>query len=257
MMFVLAFTLNAQNDTMYIIKQGNILGKYKVSDVDSVIFYKPFTSSSTTVTDIDGNVYKTVTIGTQVWMAENLKTTNYNDGSTIPLVIDGWASLTTPGYCWYGNISNNKATYGALYNWYTVNTAKLCPTGWHVPTDNEWTTLENYLIANGFNYDGTTTENKIAKSMAAQTAWAYTDIGNGAIGDNLSLNNKSGFSALPGGSRHVNGQFDSIYRSGNWWSSTEFDTASAKGRGLGYRGIALGGLTGYKYVGWSVRCVKD
>ena len=100
------------------------------------------------VVDIDGNVYHTVTIGTQVWMVENLKTTKYNDGTAIPLVTDNtaWGALTTPGYCWYNNDSATyKNTYGALYNWYAVNTGKLAPTGWHVPTDSEWTVLTTYL----------------------------------------------------------------------------------------------------------------
>jgi hypothetical protein len=96
-----------------------------------------------TVTDIDGNVYHTVTIGTKVWMLENLKTTRFNDGTTIPLVTDGtiWGSLTTPGYCWYNNDTANKTMYGGLYNWYTINTGNLAPTGWHVAKDEEWGTL--------------------------------------------------------------------------------------------------------------------
>ena len=100
------------------------------------------------VTDDDGNVYHSVTIGTQVWMVENLKTTKYNDGTSIPLVTDAtdWHNLLTPGYCWNNNDeATYKATYGALYNWYTVNTGNLCPTGWHVPGDAEWTTLTTYL----------------------------------------------------------------------------------------------------------------
>ena len=93
------------------------------------------------VKDTDGNVYHTVTIGTQVWMKENLKTTKYNDGTPIPLVAESkaWGNLSTPAYCWF------KTKYGALYNWYTVNTGKLCPLGWHVPTDAEWTKLITYL----------------------------------------------------------------------------------------------------------------
>ena len=114
----------------------------------SVITTKTVVTPSNTVTDIDGNVYHTVKIGTQVWMVENLKTTKYNDGTPIPLVTanSSWAILTTPGYCFYNNDANvNKATYGAMYNWYIVNTGKLCPAGWHVPIDAEWTTLTNYL----------------------------------------------------------------------------------------------------------------
>ena len=117
------------------------------------------------ITDKDGNVYTSVTIGTQVWMKENLKTTKYNDGTAIPLVTDGaaWESLTTPGYCWYNNdAATYKATYGALYNRYTANSGKLCPAGWHVPADSEWTTLTDYLINNGYGYGGSGSE--IAKS---------------------------------------------------------------------------------------------
>jgi len=98
--------------------------------------------------DIDGNSYKTVTIGSQVWMAENLKTTKYNDGTSIPMIPENnaWTGLTSPAFSWYNNDSTeNKKTYGALYNWYTVNTNKLCPTGWHVPADAEWMTLTTYL----------------------------------------------------------------------------------------------------------------
>ena len=100
------------------------------------------------VTDIEGNIYKTIQIGTQEWMAENLKTTKYNDNTEIPLITENsnWGSTTTPGYCWVNNDRTTyKNIYGALYNWYTVNTGKLCPTGWHVSTDAEWTTLVNYL----------------------------------------------------------------------------------------------------------------
>ena len=100
-----------------------------------------------TVTDIDGNVYNTVTIGTQVWLKENLRTTKLNDGTEIPYVTSGgiWAGLSTPGYCYYDNSWSNAITYGALYNWHTVNTGKLCPTGWHVPSNEEWETLITYL----------------------------------------------------------------------------------------------------------------
>jgi hypothetical protein len=109
----------------------------------------PIWTNPTVVTDIDGNIYSTVTIGTQTWMKQDLKTTRYNDGAAIPLVTDNtaWAALTTPGYCLYNNTNNADSirTFGALYNWYAVNTGKLAPTGWHVATDAEWTTLTTYL----------------------------------------------------------------------------------------------------------------
>jgi uncharacterized protein (TIGR02145 family) len=145
-------------------------------------------SFTTAVTDKDGNVYHTVTIGTQTWMVENLKTTKYNDGTAIPFITDNsaWANLTTPGYCWYNNDSTTyKNMYGALYNWYAVSTGNLAPKGWHVATDAEWTTLQNYLITNGYNYDGSTSGNFIAKSLADTLIWD-ADTGSGTIGNDLS-----------------------------------------------------------------------
>jgi len=98
--------------------------------------------------DIDGNVYHTVIIGTQIWMVENLKTTKYNDGTSIANVTDNveWIGLTSPAYCWYNNYTSYKTQFGALYNWYAVNTGKLAPTGWHVPSHAEWTTLTNFFL---------------------------------------------------------------------------------------------------------------
>ncbi len=224
--------------------------------------YEPVSADTNTgsITDIDGNVYQTVRIGNQVWTVENLRTTKYNDGSAIPLVTDGteWAALTTPGYCYYNNTTDADfiKKYGALYNWYAVNTKKLSLKGWHVPTDAEWTILENYLIANGYNWDGTTTENKIAKSMAAKTDW-QTHTTPGAPGNDLSKNNRSGFSALPGGFRDDDGSFGFVGSGGYWWSATELGASSAYHRGLGY---GFGGLArGYssKSCGFSVRLLRD
>ncbi len=219
----------------------------------------PDGSSVGTIKDRDGNIYHTVKIGTQTWMVENLKTTKYNDGTAIPLVTDNtaWAALSTSAYCWYNNDATTyKNTYGALYNWYAVNTAKLAPTGWHVPTDIEWTTLANYLIANGYNYDGTTTGNKIAKSLAATTDW-LADTGTGTIGNDLTKNNSSGFTALPGGFRGSIAAFYGIGGNGFWWSSTEYSTTGAWDRSLGYGGGALGRVDFAKSYGLSVRCIKD
>ena len=186
------------------------------------------------VTDVEGNIYKTVKIGTQTWMAENLRTTKYNDNTPISLIEDNasWISLSTPAYCWYNNdrITYGE-TYGALYNWYTVNSGKLCPTGWQVPTDVEWTTMENYLIMNGYNYDGTGSDNKIAKSIASHSDWTAST-SDGAVGniDYPAIRNATGFTAVPGGLRYyLNGRFHNIEDQGCYWSSTEPENSGDNG----------------------------
>jgi uncharacterized protein (TIGR02145 family) len=212
-----------------------------------------------TVTDIDGNVYHTVKIGNQVWTVVNLRTTKYNDGSPIPLVTekDAWIALSTPGYCYYNNTTDADRIKknGALYNWYAVDTKKLAPVGWHVPTDAEWNTLQNYLIINGYNWDGTTTDNKIAKSMAAKTDWK-TDTDPGTIGNDLSENNKSGFSALPAGFRSFrSGNF--VGNFGRWWSATENGLLTAYCCSLNDDLVYFFIDHYYKSCGYSVRIIKD
>ena len=201
-----------------------------------------------TVTDIDGNVYHTVTIGTQTWMVENLKTTKYNDGTAIPLETDdtAWANLTTPGYCWYNNdAATYKNTYGALYNWFTVNTSKLAPSGWHVPTDAEWTTLTTYL-------GGETVAGGKMKSTGTIGS------GTGLWDDpNTGATNESGFTAVPAGCRGYNSTFVSVGLYGFWWSSTEGSTNFAWYRFLSYDTSSAGGNYGKKTYGFSVRCVRN
>jgi uncharacterized protein (TIGR02145 family) len=196
-----------------------------------------------TMTDQDGNVYKTITIGTQTWMVENLKTTKCNDGTAIPNVTDGtaWPVLTTPAYCWYNNdTATNKVTYGALYNWYVVNTSKLCPTGWHVPTDAEWSTLTTYLGG------GSVAGGKLKET--GTTHWNYPN--NGA-------DNSSGFTALPGGIRNGNGTFDLIGYYGSWWSSSEVNKTRAWHRYVGYTDRFVSRTVNDSCEGLSVRCLRD
>jgi uncharacterized protein (TIGR02145 family) len=196
-----------------------------------------------TVTDIDGNVYHTITIGKQVWMVENLKTTKYNDGTSIPLITDGtvWANSTTPGYCWYNNdAATYKTTYGALYNWYAVNTGKLCPTGWHVPTDAEWTTLTDYLGGEGVAGE------KLKE--AGTTHWQSPNTG---------ATNETGFTALPGGFRSFSGAFNYFGDIGFWWSSTEYSTNDAWHRVMYYDISDVSRLNNSKSFGFSVRCLRD
>lgn len=217
------------------------------------------TPSNETVKDADGNVYNTVKIGNQVWMVENLKTTKYNDDTSIPNVTDNdaWADLSTGAYCNYDNLESNVATYGRLYNWHAVNTGKLAPAGWHVPTDDDWTILENYLIANGYNYDGTKEDNKIAKSLCAKTNWALSSEA-GTPGASPENNNSTGFTALPGGGRYnFSGTFFHIGKGGYWWSSTKLGEGNASIRGLNWSNGGLYIGSGYMNDGYSVRLIKD
>ena len=195
-----------------------------------------------TVTDADGNVYHTITIQTQNWLGENLATTKYNDGNAIPLVTDitAWSGLSTPAYCWYNNDQSNKAIYGALYNWHTVNTAKLCPTGWHVATDAEWTTLTSNLGG------GSVAGGKIKETDTVH--WS---------GPNTGADNSSGFTALPGGLRLFVGTFGNIRTGGLWWSATEDNTDYAWGVNASSTDGQITRSYSNKHSGLSVRCVKN
>ncbi len=195
-----------------------------------------------TVTDADGNVYNTINIGTQQWTKENLKTTKFNDGSPIPLVTDGiaWNNITTPAYCWYNNDQATFGnTYGALYSWFTVNTGNLCPTGWHVPSDSEWTVLNDYLggstVAGG--------------KLKATTLWNAPNTG---------ATNESGFTALPGGYRGGNGVYEAEGNMGMFWSASgtgfPFDSWL---RGLNFDNANFDRGTLAKFHGFSIRCLND
>ncbi|MDA9057627.1 fibrobacter succinogenes major paralogous domain-containing protein, partial [Flavobacteriaceae bacterium] len=191
------------------------------------------------ITDVDGNTYNSLTYGDQVWTVENAEMVTYRDGTSIPEVTDNveWSNLTTGAWSYY----DNDPTKPRLYNWYAVmgihdtepNTPnkEFAPEGWHVPTDAEWTTLENHLIANDYNYDGTNTGNKIAKAMASTTGW-ISSTETGAIGNDQSLNNDSGFNAFPEGYRSYDGSFSNEGNSAVFWSSTEYSTSNAWGRNL-------------------------
>ena len=215
---------------------------------------------SDTITDIDGNVYKIVKIGEQWWMAENLKVTKYRNGEAIPNVFGNseWAGLSTGAYCVYNNDNDSVATYGLLYNWYAVvDSREIAPTGWHVPTDEEYTVLENYLIANGYNWDGTTTEDKTSKSLASKTGWNSSSEA-GDVGNDMSTNNSSGFTALPGGYRIYNdGSFNYIDYFGLWWSATEYSSTYAWSRYLYYDRSGFGRADNGKQDGFSVRLIRD
>jgi uncharacterized protein (TIGR02145 family) len=170
-------------------------------------------ASAGALKDADGNEYQTVKIGNQTWTAEHWRSTKYADGSAIPLVQDkaGWANKTTPAYCSYNGMANPDSLkrFGLLYNWHVINTKKLAPEGWRVPGDADWTALQNALISGGFNFDGTTSGNKVGKAMAGMTDWA-TAAKTGAVGNDMAKNNKSGFGGVPTGFRDQGGNFTSM-----------------------------------------------
>ncbi len=259
----------AINDVIAATKTGFLDYRMAVMNSDTSGIAIKLIACAGTVTDADGNVYQAVKIGNQEWMAENLRTTKYNDGSAISLVADkaAWrrihdSSLTTPAaYCYYNNTTaaDSIRKYGALYNWHVVSPAnlkKIAPAGWHVPSDAEWDTLQNYLISRGCNWDGTTTGNKIAKSLAAKTEWR-TNANTGTIGCALTKNNSSGFSALPGSYRFYDGMYYGQSDNGYWWSATEYDATHALFRHLNFDGVIFGRFFDYRNCGFSVRLVRD
>jgi uncharacterized protein (TIGR02145 family) len=199
------------------------------------------------VTDIDGNVYKTVKIGSQIWMAENLKVTHYRNGEDIPNVAEGaaWLDLSKGAYCNYSDNVANVATYGRLYNWYAVvDCRSIAPIGWHVPTDIEWQMLIDYLggeaVAGG------------KMKEAGTTRWW------GAIIPDTGATNESGFTALPGGCRGNEGYFKNLGDSAAFWASTESNRCCAWNRFLSSDHPRVNRYHGYyKEAGFSVRCVKD
>ncbi len=209
----------------------------------------------TPLTDIEGNIYYTVVIGDQVWMRENLKTTKYNDNTDIPIVTDNvtWITLSTPACSWYNNnqsYSNNN--YGVLYNWFTVNTGKLCPTGWHVPNEDEWITLVEY---SGGIY-------KAGGKLKEQGINHWTD-------PNFGASDIYGFTALPGGFRtginpgssramgYVGRWWVSTESANPWWAITDTVLSWARCRTIFFDAAEVVTGMGLKTNGYSIRCVKD
>jgi uncharacterized protein (TIGR02145 family) len=195
-----------------------------------------------TVADIEGHIYQTVLIGSQFWMAENLRTATYANGEPIANVTDNtaWIQLSTGAWCHYSNNTVTDSIYGKLYNWYTtVDPRGLCPAGWHVPTDAEWTVLTDYLGG----------ESVAGGKMKTITGWNAP---------NTSATNESGFSGLPGGYRNYDyGNFSNVGDYGTWWSSTESSTTDAWLRSLGCDYGFAGRISNSKQYGISVRCLRD
>ena len=199
---------------------------------------------TTTVTDIDGNVYQTVQIGDQCWMAENLKVKHYRNGDPILHLTDnvGWTSTSSGAYCAYDNNESNVETYGRLYNWYAVDDSRnIAPGGWHVPTDDEWQTLVDYLGGSS-----------VAGGKLKEAGTEHWN------SPNTGATNESGFTALPGGYRYgSNGSYYNMGYGGYFWSSTENYSYYAWYRTLYYGNSEVGRGSSSKQYGFSVRCLRD
>jgi len=222
--------------------------RFKITAIDG---------GTSTCIDIDGNVYQTIVIGDQEWMAENLKVTHYRNGDSIPNVTSNstWAGLSTGAYCYYDNDPSNADTYGALYNWYAVDDSReLAPVGWHVPTDTEIMELEMHLgmsssQANSTDWRGTNEGSKLA---GGSDLWIV-----GALRNDPEFGS-SGFDFIPGGKRYSsNGGFGNMGSFGRFWSSTEGGSYGAWNRLLLYDTAAVHRSSSYEQDGFSVRCVRD
>jgi uncharacterized protein (TIGR02145 family) len=253
-----SFTFSASPNTTYFVRA------YAINNESLEKSYSKVITITTASVDQNGNTIYSKTYGNQEWSTQSANVTTYRDGTPIPEVTDPgeWANLTTGAWCYY----DNDSTKGRLYNWYAVagihdndpNTPnkEFAPEGWHVPSPSEWHTLREHLIANGYNYYGTTTVNKIAKSMASTTGWISDDT-LGVPGNNQSLNNNSGFNAFPKGRRIIQGSWFSFEgEAAFFWSSTASNT-NAYYRSLYYNISSLGGTSLDKRCGLSVRFVKD
>ncbi len=218
-------------------------------------------NSAGTITDIDGNNYQTIIVGTKKWMAEDLKVTRFSNGDKIPgstylpMVTDStaWGSLYSAGFCFYDNNSANGNVYGALYNFYAVvDSRNMCPTGWHVPTDNEWMDFELSLGMTSAQVNLTglrgTTEGDKMKEIGTEH-W---------IGGNTSATNSSGFSGLPNGARNYDGSsFDNLGIIGSWWTSTSGGSIECYCRYLQNTYSMVGRTSTFRNSGIAVRCIEN
>jgi len=229
-------------DTMYVHLKTGIITSFALNKIDSIVFYKP---ESNMVYDIEGNGYKVIKIGTQTWMADNLKVTKYRNGDAIATSSTVTKDITeeiAPKYQWaYDGNESNVALYGRLYTWFTVTDIRgVCPAGWHIPDDAEWTTLSTYLGGED-----------VAGGKLKETGNSHWVI------PNTGADNSSQFNALPAGYREYYGDFNDIYHYARWWSSNEILTDFAYYRSVNYDASKIDNNYANKKEGSSVRCIKN
>lgn len=210
------------------------------------VFHIISVKGQTEVKDNEGHVYGTVVVGNDIWMRHNLQTSQLNDGTAIPWIVDPeeWSKMKTPAYTWYDNIPTHANAYGAIYNWYAIETGRLCPTGWHVPTEVDW----KYLI-NAFPYDSIT-RTYIGGQMK-EASVRYWDA------PNAGATNLTGFTAMPGGMRDKAGAFFKFHQKAYFWSATPANSSSIYYYVLSHDTQSLQRFMTNKNCGFSVRCVKD
>jgi uncharacterized protein (TIGR02145 family) len=204
---------------------------------------------SQTITDVDGNTYSTIQIGSQLWMAENLRTTKLNNGTPILNVTDNtiWSQQTSGAYCWFNNDTINKQQFGALYNWMIVNTGNICPTDWHVPTDQDWKILETQLGLSTDEVEEMYWRGNQANELKSVTGWI----------NNSNGNNSTGFSAKPSGYRDSDGEMGTIGDNCIWWTSSAIDEELSVTRSLNDSDNKIGRFDSENIGGYSIRCIKD
>ena len=269
-LFTVLFAKGQTQDSIYFWKNGAMIHKQsiKTADLDSITFQRPNTSGinipGPSITDVEGNIYQSVTNCGLTFTNQNLNVSKYTDGTPIPQVTDPtqWANLTTGAWCYYNNTIANGTTYGKLYNWYAVagiydaasltNPAlrkKLAPNGWHIPSDSEWSSFINCLDPNA---DGGNIFPNAAGGKMKSTGTSLWQ------SPNTDATNASGFTGLSGGWRVNNGVFLFIGLRGYWWSiSEEVSLVGAWFCGLNYDNGSVNSYNGEKWLGFSVRCVRD
>jgi uncharacterized protein (TIGR02145 family) len=226
---------------------------------NEVSFTTSFSCGTSTVSDIDGNTYNTVSVGSQCWMKVNLKTSRYRNGGSIPNVTDNstWSTLTTGAWNNYDNDLSNNDIYGKLYNSYTTLGDTLCPSGWHVPSDSDWNKLVKFIDSGADTSVAHNAQSSIAGGKMKSTD-TYPTSSYGWNGTNTGATNESGFSALPGGLRNgTTGIFSDIRSIVVFWSATVANTSSVWDRNLNSSSGAVTRTYDNKSLGASVRCLRD